>query len=100
MAVRKDNPPEEPSFENAMERLEAILGEMEGGKLTLENLLERYEEGVKLTRICSTKLDVAEKRIQQIARDSTGKMTLEPFDESKAPSASPAPEESNEVSLF
>jgi exodeoxyribonuclease VII small subunit len=97
MAARKDTS-EEPSFEKAMERLEAILAEMEGGKLTLEQLLERYEEGVKLSRICSSKLDAAEKRIQQIVRDSSGSLTLEAFDEAK-PTPN-TPEESNEVSLF
>jgi len=40
--------PTEPTFESALERLEQIVGEMEGDKLPLEELLGRYEEGTRL----------------------------------------------------
>ena len=55
MAGKKD----QPSFENAIERLEAIVEQMESDSLPLEDLLTRYEEGLKLVKFCSEKLDAA-----------------------------------------
>lgn len=52
-----------PTFEAAVERLEALVKEMEDGSLTLEGCLERFEEAVALSRFCAAKLDAAERRI-------------------------------------
>ena len=41
----------EPNFEAAMDRLEAIADQMESGKMMLEELIVRYEEGMKLVKI-------------------------------------------------
>ena len=46
----------ETSFETAMERLEKIVEEMESGKMLLEDLLVRYEEGMKLVKVCQDRL--------------------------------------------
>ncbi len=70
----------ETSFEDAIERLESIVEQMESDKLPLEELLVRYEEGVKLVKVCSEKLQAAEKRIEIIARDAAGKPKTAPFD--------------------
>ena len=75
----------EPSFESAMGRLEEIVGTMEAEKLPLEDLLLRYEEGVKLVRFCTDKLASAEQRIEIITRDAAGKPALAPFAEGTAP---------------
>jgi exodeoxyribonuclease VII small subunit len=70
----------EPSFENALERLESIVEKMESDKLPLEELLVSYEEGIKLVKLCSEKLKAAEKRIEIITRDAGGKAKLAEFD--------------------
>jgi exodeoxyribonuclease VII small subunit len=61
-----------PPFEEALERLEHIVEELEGGTLTLEESLARYEEGVRLSRRLTQKLDEAEKRIEKLMEDEAG----------------------------
>ncbi|HZC59684.1 MAG TPA: exodeoxyribonuclease VII small subunit [Chthoniobacterales bacterium] len=63
----------EISFEAAMERLEKIVGEMESSKLPLEDLLVRYEEGIRLVGICNQRLAGAEIRIETLSRTANGK---------------------------
>ncbi len=60
----KADPPAEPSYEEALHRLEKIVSSMEGGDLSLEKLIEHYEEGVRFQKICQDKLQEAEERIQ------------------------------------
>lgn len=69
-----------PTLESAMQRITAVVGEMEDGNLPLETLITRYEEGVALVKLCQEKLDAAEKRIQIISRDARGAAELRPFD--------------------
>lgn len=59
----------EPPFEQALERLETIVEELESGSLTLEESLARYEEGVRLSRRLTTSLDQAEKRIERLVEE-------------------------------
>jgi len=73
-----------PTLEAAMERLDAIVREMEGGELPLETLIARYEEGIALSKLCREKLEGAEERIRIITRDATGNPVLEEFDASGA----------------
>ena len=56
-------------FEASMKRLETIVEELESGELTLEDSIARYEEGVKLSRGLTAKLDEAEKRIERLVED-------------------------------
>jgi exodeoxyribonuclease VII small subunit len=65
--------PMEISFEAAMERLEKIVAEMESSKLPLEELLVRYEEGIRLVSVCSQQLAGAEQRIETLSRNANGK---------------------------
>ncbi len=58
-----------PSFEQALERLETIVEELEAGSLTLEESLARYEEGVRLSRRLTQSLDQAEKRIERLVEE-------------------------------
>lgn len=62
-----------------MERLENLVAEMESGQLPLDKLIGRYEEGVKLVRLCQEKLDAAEQKIQVITRNASGPTGLEDF---------------------
>jgi exodeoxyribonuclease VII small subunit len=52
------------SIEQAMERLESLIREMESGQLPLEQLITSYEEGVKLASQCQEKLDAAAKKFK------------------------------------
>jgi len=73
-AARADNLP----FEEAMKRLEAIVDAMESEDLPLETLLSRYEEGMKLARVCQAKIADAELKIQQLEKNAQGALTLKP----------------------
>ena len=65
-------PAEMPTFENAMERLEVVVEQMENSKLPLEELIRCYEEGTRLIKVCSERLSAAEQRIEIITRDAAG----------------------------
>ncbi len=51
-------------FEEALGKLEDIVKKMESGDMTLEESLKAFEEGIKLARLCSRKLDEAERRVE------------------------------------
>jgi exodeoxyribonuclease VII small subunit len=95
----------ELNFEGAMDRLEAIVAQMESGKLPLEELIVRYEEGMKLVKICQERLASAEQKIEIIARDNTGKAVVKDFEpEASAVADNQTPETkegtNDEVRLF
>ena len=68
------------TLEAAMERLDAIVREMEGGELPLEALIARYEEGIGLSKLCRDRLERAEERVRILTRDAEGNPVLEEFD--------------------
>ena len=76
---KKDEAPQ--SFEDAMRRLDAIVAKLEEDKLTLEEMLSRYEEGVALARYCGEKLEAAEQKVSLIASKTDGSVALEEFDD-------------------
>ena len=67
------------TFENAMKRLEAIVQELERGDLTLDEALRKFQEGVKLTKFCSNKLDETEKKVSILLKDEEGNVRAVPF---------------------
>ena len=67
-------------FEDALKKLEAIVDKLERGDLPLEASLKAFEEGVKLSRICTKMLDDAEKKIEILMKDEDGKLKTEPFE--------------------
>jgi exodeoxyribonuclease VII small subunit len=69
----------EKKFEKAMERLEEIVENLEAGELSLEDSLKVFEEGMKLVRFCSHKLEEAEKKVSLLVRESGEKYTQVPF---------------------
>jgi exodeoxyribonuclease VII small subunit len=80
------------NFESAMERLEAIVAQMESGKLPLEDLIVRYEEGMSLVKVCQERLASAEQKIEIIARNSAGKPVVKKFEaEAEAKIDPPSP---------
>lgn len=66
-------------FEEALKKLESIVEGMESGDLPLESLLAKYEEGVKLAKICQEKLADAEVKIQQLEKTAAGELKLKPL---------------------
>lgn len=71
---------ENVSFETAMTRLEAIVMQLEEGKVSLDDSLKLYEEGISLVRLCSNRLDEAEQKIKIIRTSSDGSKTEEDFE--------------------
>jgi len=56
---------------------------LENGNLSLEDSLKRYEEGVKLAKECTKKLEVAQKKVELLMKDSSGKFKLKNFEAPK-----------------
>lgn len=61
----------EPTFEDALSALDALVKDLEQGNAPLSNLVESYEKGQKLLRICRARLQDAELRVKQISEDGT-----------------------------
>lgn len=96
-------PEKGPSFEQAIQRLEKIVADMESAELPLEDILKKYEEGSRLVRFCSQKLEEAEKKIELLTKKSDGSVVLKPFEpNSERESSEPADEdpEDKEAKLF
>ena len=74
----------EIKFEEALKKLEDIVAELESGDLSLDASLGKYEEGVKLVRLCQKKLEVAKKKIEILVKTKEGKIKIEPFEEKSA----------------
>ena len=70
----------ENNFEKAMQRLEEIVKSLEEGDLPLEDSLKTFEEGMKLLKFCSNKLEEAEQKVTLLVKDSNGKQTQIPFE--------------------
>src|SRR5947208_12443188 len=95
----------ELNFEGAMDRLEKIVEQMESGKLPLEDLIVRYEEGMKLVKTCQERLANAEQKIEIITRNSAGKTVVQEFESAQEgdppEKAAVEPESTNdEIKLF
>ncbi|MBN1365733.1 MAG: exodeoxyribonuclease VII small subunit [Syntrophaceae bacterium] len=53
-------------FEDALEKLEDIVRKMEAGDMPLDETLKSFEEGIKLIRFCSSKLEETERRVETL----------------------------------
>jgi len=62
----------ETTFEQAMNELEEIVGVLESGDLPLEDLVQKYERGAGLLKVCRQRLDVAQQRIEMVTRNAAG----------------------------
>ena len=71
---------EELSFEEAISQLEEIIENLEDKEISLDEALEEYEQGVRLSKFCSNKLEQAEEKIE-IIRDEEGNIELENYTE-------------------
>ena len=71
-------------FEEALQKLEGIVDAMEAGDLPLEGLLARFEEGTNLVKICQSKLEEAELKIQKLEKNAAGQTVLKPLEPESA----------------
>lgn len=66
-------------FEQAMARLEAIVGELEKGDLPLDESLKIFEEGIRLSKSCLKILEDAERKVEVLIQDKNGKRRLQAY---------------------
>lgn len=69
----------EIKFEEALTKLEKIVSGLENGELPLEEAIAKYEEGMKLSKICSRKLEEAREKIEILVKSDKGKVETLPF---------------------
>jgi exodeoxyribonuclease VII small subunit len=80
------DPSQPQSFEQALAELDRIVGELEDGRIGLEEALTRYERGIGLIKHCRQLLSQAEQRICLLAGiDESGEPILTPFDAADSP---------------
>jgi exodeoxyribonuclease VII small subunit len=71
--------PKELRFEDALAGLERIVSQLESGDLPLDDALQLFEEGVRLSRFCNAKLDEADRRIEILMKGADGEWRTQPF---------------------
>ena len=69
----------EKTFEQSMNQLEKIVKALEAGDLPLEKALEKFEQGVKLSKSCADKLDKIEQKVTLLLQDQEGEAVEKPF---------------------
>lgn len=73
--------PRTNDFEKAFQQLEKIVQRLEAEELPLDESLQLFEEGIRLSRFCNQKLEEVEKKIELILADAKGQPQVEPFEE-------------------
>ena len=67
------------NFEKALEDLEKIVSQLEGGELSLSESLTLFEQGIKLVRFLRDELEQAEKKVEILLKNERGEVKSEPF---------------------
>jgi len=67
------------TFEQAMKQLEQIVQDLESGDMPLEKAIKKFEEGIQISKYCTSKLDESEKRITILMKDAAGDVSEVPF---------------------
>jgi len=75
--------PRPNEFEKAFQQLEKIVQRLEGEELPLDESLQLFEEGIRLSRFCHQRLEEVEKKIETILADAKGQPVTEPFEASE-----------------
>lgn len=78
----RQKPGNSATFEQAMERLEAIVSKLESGDVPLEAAIELFQEGMSLSRLCGQKLEQVEQRIEMLVEGESG-LGRKPFTPAK-----------------
>jgi exodeoxyribonuclease VII small subunit len=80
MAQQPPDPAKSVPFEKNLERLDAIVRQLEDADLPLEKALQLYEEGMKLSQVCHKQLEEAEGRVEILRKKAGGQMVAQPFE--------------------
>jgi len=72
------------SFEESLNRLDKIVQEMESGEMELDAMISAFEEGQRLVKSCSAKLNEVEKKIEKVVKSAAGEIITEPFENTKS----------------
>ena len=70
-------------FEDALEKLEKIVSELESGELSLDDSIKMYEDGIMLAKLCRDKLEAAKKKVEILVKTADGKVEIRPFKENE-----------------
>lgn len=71
----------EMKFEEVLKKLEHIVKDLEDGGLSLDDALDKYEEGIRLSKTCAKKLEVAKKKVEILLKSENGSLEIKAFDE-------------------
>jgi exodeoxyribonuclease VII small subunit len=73
----------EQKFEEALEKLEQIVADLESGNLNLDDAIKKYEEGMSLAGLCGKKLAETRKKIEMLVKDPSGKFSTKDFNQAE-----------------
>jgi exodeoxyribonuclease VII small subunit len=68
------------NLEKSLSDLEALIEELEGGELPLDQAMKKFEEGIKLTRGCQATLKDAEQKVEILLKSAGGEDLLQNFE--------------------
>jgi exodeoxyribonuclease VII small subunit len=68
------------NFDNALEKLEEIVGQLEAGQLSLEEALQVFEEGVRLSLYCQTELKKTDGKVKMLLKKLNGELEILDFE--------------------
>lgn len=75
-----ENELNELSFEEALQKLEILVRELESGRIKLDDAVSAYEKAVALKKLCEEKLKTAQLKIEKLEISANGEMTTTPLD--------------------
>src|SRR5260221_8116155 len=88
--------PRSNDFEKSFQQLEAVVKRLESEEMPLDESLQLFEEGIRLSRFCNQKLEEVEKKIELILADAKGQPRIEPFESEELDEQSALPAEDDE----
>jgi exodeoxyribonuclease VII small subunit len=66
-------------FEDSFKKLETVVNKLESGDLSLEDSVKLFEEGMRLSRLCSERLAEVQKRVELLLKSEEGELLSQPF---------------------
>ena len=84
MPAKKKTTAAEPSLDESLQELEALVATMESGELSLDEAMRQFERGIELTRRCQKALTEAEQKVDILMQKSGEAATPEPFADDEA----------------
>ncbi len=77
MTILMPRKPHTPDFETSLSELESLVKQMEQGDLSLEDSLQAFEQGIRLTRECQLTLNQAEQKVQVLIEQNGTLQTVD-----------------------